>query len=109
MLRSADPHDLGRRIAIGSLIVTALLAGSNVIVGMLARSTSVVAAGVEVAADVLAACLVYVGLLIASRCADKEHPYGHGRAETDARPGTGTPLGATFAGAAASDGLLPSE
>ena len=36
----------------------------------------------ESTADVFASGLVFVGLTIAARPADKNHPYGHGRVET---------------------------
>lgn len=76
-----DPWAIGRRVAIISLIVNALLSASKITLGTMARSTSVVADGVESGADVLAAGLVYAGLYIGARPADREHPYGHGRAE----------------------------
>lgn len=48
----------------------------------MAGSTSVVAAGVEFIGDVLASTFVLVGMHLASRPADSDHPYGHGRFET---------------------------
>lgn len=73
--------DTGRRVAILSVAVSAALAILNVTVGILSGSTSVVAAGLEFAGDVLASLIVYLGMLIASRPADEDHPYGHGRFE----------------------------
>lgn len=72
---------LARRVAAASVMLNALLASTNIGMGLVAGSTSVFAAGVEFGADVLAAGLVWAGLRIASRPADDEHPYGHGRAE----------------------------
>ena len=54
----------------------------NITVGLLTRSTAVVATGAEFAGDVLASSVVLAGLLIASRPPDANHPYGHGRLET---------------------------
>lgn len=79
---SLPPVRRGRRLAILSVVVSALLATSNVAVGLAAGSTSVVALGAEFAGDVLASCVVLVGLLFASRPPDANHPYGHGRLET---------------------------
>ena len=70
-----------RRVAAVSVILNAALAASHVVIGLWARSTSVVAAGVEFGGDVLAALVVWAGLWIAARPADDDHPYGHGRAE----------------------------
>ena len=50
--------------------------------GLLAHSTSVVATGFEFAGDVLASSIVLIGMGVAARPADDNHPYGHGRFET---------------------------
>jgi cation diffusion facilitator family transporter len=62
--------------------VGATLAVLNIVVGLAAHSTSVVATGVEFAGDVLASTIVFVGMVIAVKPADENHPYGHGRVET---------------------------
>ncbi len=72
----------GRRIALAGLGASAALALLNIVVGLWSRSTSVVATGVEFAGDVLASAVVLVGLLVAAKPADDDHPYGHGRIET---------------------------
>ncbi len=69
-------------MAIFSILASVVLASANVIVGLRAGSTSVVAAGLEFGGDVLASTFVFVGMIIASRPADSDHPYGHGRYET---------------------------
>lgn len=73
---------LGKRIALVSILVSALLAVGKIVVGWLAGSTSVVADGLESAGDVLASSLVLLGFIAAARPADENHPYGHGRYET---------------------------
>jgi divalent metal cation (Fe/Co/Zn/Cd) transporter len=50
-----------RRVAIAGIGVSGLLACSNVIVGMLAHSTSVIATGFEFAGDVIASMIVVIG------------------------------------------------
>jgi cation diffusion facilitator family transporter len=72
----------GRRLAVISVVASAALAALNIAVGLSARSASVVALGVEFAGDVLASSVVLVGLVVASRPPDANHPYGHGRLET---------------------------
>ncbi len=57
------------------------LALLNVVVGLASQSTSVVAAGIEFAGDFVASLLVLVGISLAARPPDKNHPYGHGRFE----------------------------
>lgn len=72
----------GRRIALLSMSVSALLAASKIWIGVNAASTSVVSDGLEAAGDVLSSGIVYAGLWLASKPPDYEHPYGHGRYET---------------------------
>lgn len=71
-----------RQAALASVAASAVLAALNAVVGVSAQSTSVVAIGVELAGDVFASSVVLVGLLVASRPPDANHPYGHGRLET---------------------------
>lgn len=71
----------GQRIALLSVVASFALALANVSAGLIARSTSVVAAGLEFAGDVLASLIVFFGMLMASRPPDEDHPYGHGRFE----------------------------
>jgi cation diffusion facilitator family transporter len=94
----SDNLALGRRVTLVSILASAVLASANVIVGLLAGSTSVLAAGLEFAGDVLASAFVLVGMLIASRPADSDHPYGHGRYETLAGLVVGIILAAGGAG-----------
>lgn len=72
----------GRRIAIASMAVSAALAAAKIAIGLHARSTATVSDGIESAGDVLASGLVLLGLVIAAKPPDAEHPYGHGRLET---------------------------
>jgi cation diffusion facilitator family transporter len=74
-------YQFARRLALTGMAVSGLLAVLKIIVGTKAQSTSVVADGFESAADVVSSGLVWLGLTIASRPADDNHPYGHGRFE----------------------------
>ena len=73
---------IGQKVALGGMIVSAGLAVIKIVTGMMAASTSVVADGLESAGDVLASGLVFLGLTLAAKPPDWNHPYGHGRAET---------------------------
>lgn len=72
----------GRRIAIASMLVSASLAAAKISIGLQASSTATVSDGIESAGDVLASGLVLLGLYMAAKPPDAEHPYGHGRLET---------------------------
>jgi cation diffusion facilitator family transporter len=83
MYPDADAEErTAARVAFAGIAVSSVLATANVIVGVLARSTSVVAIGMEFAGDVLASIVVFVGMIAAVKPADADHPYGHGRVET---------------------------
>ena len=83
MVAQVDPvASTGRRVALAGIGASALLATLNIVVGILTRSTSVVATGIEFAGDVLASTVVLIGMIVAVRPADANHPYGHGRIET---------------------------
>ena len=70
-----------RRISAFSLAASAGLAAIKIGVGLSAGSTAVVSDGVESASDCVTSGLVLLGLWIASKPSDSEHPYGHGRFE----------------------------
>ena len=77
-----ESYQTARLVTRASIAVSGLLACSNVITGLLTQSTSVVATGFEFAGDVLASSVVLIGMGVAARPADDNHPYGHGRFET---------------------------
>jgi cation diffusion facilitator family transporter len=76
------PERTAQRIAMLSLAVSAGLAAVKITVGLAAHSVAVVSDGVESAGDGLASGLVLLGLWVASKPPDTDHPYGHGRFET---------------------------
>lgn len=87
-----DSYRTARRVVVIGIGVSSVLACGNIVVGLLTRSTSVVATGFEFAGDVLASSIVLVGMRVAARPADENHPYGHGRFETLAAFGVGAIL-----------------
>jgi cation diffusion facilitator family transporter len=70
-----------RQIAILGMAVSALLAVLKISVGTFAHSAAVLADGFESATDVFTSGLVLIGLVLAARPADENHPYGHGRVD----------------------------
>ncbi|WP_042353835.1 cation diffusion facilitator family transporter [Bacillus rubiinfantis] len=72
---------LAKRIAWISLISNVILTLGKIIIGWLGNSDAVFADGIHSAADVFASVIVLLVIKIANKPADKEHPYGHGKAE----------------------------
>lgn len=82
----------GQRIALTGMVISTLLAALKITTGVLGNSNSVLADGFESAGDVLSSGMVYLGLMLAAKPADSNHPYGHGRAETLSGLGLGLVL-----------------
>ena len=91
----AASERLGVNVALLSMFASGCLAVAKIVIGLYAGSTSVVADGIESASDVLASGMVIFGLALASRPADENHPYGHGRFETLTGLGLGLILAVT--------------
>jgi cation diffusion facilitator family transporter len=85
---------MASRIALIGVATSAVLAVVKIAVGLSAHSVAVVSDGLESGADVVTASLVWVGLWIAAKPADQDHPYGHGRFEILAGLGIGMLLAA---------------
>jgi cation diffusion facilitator family transporter len=71
----------GQRVALGGMIASGVLAILKITIGLIGHSTAVVADGFESASDVIASGFVLLGLTLAAKPADENHPYGHGRVE----------------------------
>ena len=82
MTRIDESYRTARRVALLGIGASSVLSVTNIVVGFLARSSSVIATGFEFAGDVLASSIVVLGLRAAMRPPDDNHPYGHGRFET---------------------------
>jgi cation diffusion facilitator family transporter len=63
------------------MAVSGALAIVKVAAGLAGHSTAVVADGMESAGDVFSSGFVLLGLTLAARPPDENHPYGHGRIE----------------------------
>jgi cation diffusion facilitator family transporter len=72
---------LARRVAQVSIGISAVLAFAKIWVGLSAGSVSLISDGFESAGDFFTSGLVLLGLWIAAKPADEDHPYGHGRFE----------------------------
>lgn len=79
--QTLDASRLGTRAAQLGVLVNAVLAGVKLVAGVVGNSYALVADAIESAADIVGSLLVWGGLAVASRPADEDHPYGHGKAE----------------------------
>lgn len=71
-----------RRTLVVAGLSSIALAVIKITTGMVGNSYALVADGIESLTDVAASAAVFVGLAWSLKPPDKEHPYGHGKAET---------------------------
>ncbi|WP_163184286.1 MULTISPECIES: cation diffusion facilitator family transporter [Neobacillus] len=74
-------ESLAKKIAWISVVSNIILTLGKMIIGWYGNSDAVFADGIHSAADVVASVIVLSVIKIANKPADKEHPYGHGKAE----------------------------
>ena len=81
-----------------TIVINLALAGFKFLAGFLARSGAMISDAVHSASDVLATLIVILGVKLAGRDADRNHPYGHERLECVAALILAIILGATGLG-----------
>lgn len=59
--------------------INVLLAGFKAVIGLLSNSLAILLDAVNNVTDVFSASVTIIGMKLASKPADKEHPFGHGR------------------------------
>jgi cation diffusion facilitator family transporter len=83
-----DPHartrrraDDGARIVLRGILLNAVLAVVKLAGGLLGHTYALVADAAESLLDILTSALVWAGFRVAAQPPDRDHPYGHGKAE----------------------------
>jgi cation diffusion facilitator family transporter len=71
----------GMRSTLLGILVNLGLSVTKISAGAVGHSFALVADGLESGADVLSGLVVFFGLKIAIKPPDRDHPYGHGKAE----------------------------
>ena len=78
-----------------TIVINLVLAGFKFVAGFVAHSGAMISDAVHSASDVLATLIVILGVKLAGRDADRDHPYGHERLECVAALILGVILAAT--------------
>ncbi len=73
---------LGERGAIISIVAYILLSALKLFTGTITGSEALKADGLNNATDIIESIAVLIGLRLAQKPPDKDHPYGHWKAET---------------------------
>lgn len=76
-----DFQKIADRVNTVSIIGNAMLSAFKLIAGIVAHSNAMISDAVHSASDILGTLVVIIGIKLASKKADKEHPYGHERLE----------------------------
>lgn len=71
-----------RSAGIVGIIGNGILAGAKITVGMFTNSLAVIGDGIDSATDIITSAIGLFTASIANKPPDREHPYGHQRAET---------------------------
>ena len=70
-----------KRVSLLGILFNFILLIIKLLVGFVSKSQAMIADGLNSAGDIFASLMSYVGSVISSKPIDKEHPYGHGKAE----------------------------
>ena len=74
--------NIGIRVSLNTIIGNIILSIVKIVLGIIAKSTAMIADGMHSISDVISTIGVIIGLKISSKEADKEHQYGHERIES---------------------------
>lgn len=72
---------LAMKVSVVSIVVNLLLSLLKLAAGLLAKSSAMISDAVHSASDVFSTLVVMIGISMAKKKPDKDHPYGHDRLE----------------------------
>ena len=79
--KSNNSSAVALKVSVVSIAVNILLSLLKLLAGLIARSGAMISDAVHSASDVLSTFVVIIGVKLAGKKPDKEHPYGHERME----------------------------
>ncbi|MBA3656124.1 MAG: cation transporter [Gemmatimonadaceae bacterium] len=82
MTTSRSREDAGVRATMLGLIINSILVVVKLVAGIVGTSGALVADGIESSADIFSSLIVWKGLRVAGRAADKDYHFGYGKAES---------------------------
>ena len=77
-----ENYGLAVKVSIVTIVANVILALFKIVAGIIGQSSAMLADGAHTLSDVLTTIVVLIGLKIASKEADEEHPYGHEKYES---------------------------
>ena len=79
--KSTANYNQGKTVAVVSILGNLFLSLVKFTAGFLGNSSAMIADAVHSASDVVTSIAVYIGMKVAEKPADTNHPWGHGKAE----------------------------
>ena len=76
-----NERKIANKVSFITILGNVLLAVFKLMAGIMANSTAMLSDAIHSASDVFSTIVVIIGIKMASKKADKEHPYGHERLE----------------------------
>lgn len=77
----ADFQKIANKVSVITIVGNVVLSVVKLLAGIIAHSNAMISDAVHSASDVFSTIVVIIGIKVASKEADKEHPYGHERLE----------------------------
>ena len=78
---SVEFEKIAVRVSLVSIIGNAVLSLFKILAGILAQSGAMISDAIHSASDVFSSFIVMIGVKLAAKKSDKDHPYGHERLE----------------------------
>ena len=76
-----DLHKVAVKVSVVSLIINAALVVFKLLAGIFGNSNALISDAIHSASDVFSTVIVLIGVKVAAKKADKNHPFGHERFE----------------------------
>lgn len=80
-IEATDFQKIANRVSFITIIGNVALSVVKLLAGIIAHSSAMISDAVHSASDVFSTFVVIIGIKLASKEPDKEHPYGHERLE----------------------------
>ena len=77
----ASFQKIANKVSVITMIGNVALAVMKLLAGLIAHSSAMISDAIHSASDVFSTCVVIIGIKMASKKPDKDHPYGHERLE----------------------------
>ncbi|MDD6468046.1 MAG: cation diffusion facilitator family transporter [Erysipelotrichaceae bacterium] len=80
-VKETDFQKVANKVSLITIVGNVLLSVVKLLAGMIAHSNAMISDAIHSASDVFSTFVVIIGIKLASKKPDKEHPYGHERLE----------------------------